>query len=211
LVVDTVTFLSPPVLDWGFEVATEYTISFTGTLTVHVHLKPTGYKPSHVPRMGVDLRLPAAFNAVKWHGLGPGESYPDKRSAQRISVFSVDSVSDLQTPYEVPQENGNRMETRWVKISDKAGTALKIQAGHKRGRSEHCSKVFSWGATKHSIEVVEHVKHPCDLVEEEATFVRLNAQVAGVGTAACGPGVREDLLVKTAETKFSFVLQSLVN
>lgn len=211
LLVDTVTFLSPPVLDWGFEVTTKYTISVTGTLTVDVHLKPTGYKPSHVPRIGVDLRLPAAFSAVKWHGLGPGESYPDKRSAQLIGVFSVDSVSDLQTPYEVPQENGNRMETRWVKISDEAGTALKISAGDGSGWSGNCSKDFSWGATKHRIEVVESAKHPCDLVEEEATFVRLNAQVAGVGTAACGPGVREDLLVKTAEAKFSFVLHGLVD
>ncbi|MCV5153381.1 beta-galactosidase small subunit, partial [Escherichia coli] len=49
--------------------------------------------------------------------------------------------------------------------------------------------------------------HPCDLVEEDATLLRLDAKVAGVGTAACGPGVREDLLVKVEEMKFSFVLE----
>ena len=48
---------------------------------------------------------------VKWQGLGPSKAYPDKRSASRIGVWSIDPVAELQTPYEGPQENGNRIAT----------------------------------------------------------------------------------------------------
>lgn len=211
VVIDTVTYLSPPVLAWGYETTTKYTIKANGTLTIAVYLKPTGYKPDHVPRIGLDLRLPQHFNAVKWHGLGPGESYPDKQAAQRVGVFAAESVADLQTPYEVPQENGNRMGTRWVTVGDAHGSAIRATAGDAAEWSDNCERNFSWVATRHSIKSVESAKHPCDLVEEEATFLRLDASVAGVGTAACGPGVREDLLVQVAEAKFTFVLESLVH
>jgi beta-galactosidase len=47
------------------------------------------------------------------------------------------------------------------------------------------------------------------LVDGAATVLRLDAKVAGVGTGACGPAVREDLLVKTEEMKFGFVLEAI--
>ncbi|KAK0632692.1 beta-galactosidase [Immersiella caudata] len=210
VVIKTATFLSPPVLSWGFEVNTQYTISSHGTLDVVVHMKPTGFKPDHVPRIGLSLRLlQRHFDGVQWHGLGPGESYPDKRSAQHIGVFAK-TIADLQTPYEVPQENGNRMETRWLRVGSAQGTpTIRVSAGNEVDWSDNCEKNFSWAATKHSVKVLEDAKHPCDLVEEDAILLRLDAAVAGVGTAACGPGVREDLLVKVAETKFAFTLEAL--
>ncbi|KAK5658960.1 hypothetical protein OQA88_1778 [Cercophora sp. LCS_1] len=207
--ITAITYLSPPVLAWGFEATTKYVISSSGTLNISVSLKPSGFKPDHVPRIGLDLRLPRQYEAVKWLGLGPGESYPDKRSAQRVGVWEVNSVSDLQTPYEVPQENANRMGTRWVTLSEPNGHAIRAVAGGSSEWSSNAERDFSWVATRHSTDVVQKAKHPCDLVEEDATLLRLDAKVAGVGTAACGPGVREDLLVKVEDIKFSFVLEVL--
>ena len=209
VVITAVTYISPPVLAWGFEATTKYTISSSGTLTIAVELKPTGYIPVHVPRVGLDLRLSRRLGSVKWHGLGPGESYPDKRLAQRMGIWTADSVAELQTPYEVPQENGNRMATRWVQVAEPHGAGVRALAGDKEGWSGNGDREFSWLATRHSTETVQTAKHPCDLVEEEATLLRLDAKVAGVGTAACGPGVREDLLVKVEDMKFSFVLEAV--
>jgi len=207
--VRVVTFLSPPVLAWGFETTTTYTISHPGKLAVDVHLIPTGSIPTHLPRVGLNLRLPRRFECVKWQGLGPGEAYPDKRSAQRMGVWSVDSIAELQTPYEVPQENGNRMATRWVKVLEPQGTGIRAVAGESEYWSDNCEREFSWAASRHSTRVLQDAKHPCDLVEQNATLLRLDARVAGVGTAACGPGVRKDLLVKVEEMRFSFVLEAV--
>lgn len=197
----TKTFLSPPILDWGWNVTTDYTISTTGALAVDVSLTPSGSKPAHVPRVGLDCRLPRRLDAVRWLGLGPGESYPDKAAAQRVGVWEVESVAELHTPYEVPQEGGNRMGTRWVAVTEAHGAGLRATAtGGADGG-------FSFRASRYADQTVQGAKHPCDLVEEDATLLRLDAKVAGVGTAACGPGVREDLLVKVEPIKFGFLLE----
>lgn len=195
---------SPPGLAWTFKTMTSYIICHRGTLKVHVSLVPEGPKggiPTHVPRVGLNLRLPRNLECVKWQGLGPGEACPDKRSAQRWGVWSVDCISELQTPYEVPQENGNRMGMRWVKVFEPQGSGLRATAGG--------GKEFSWAASRHGAKALEEARHPCDLVEEDATLLRLDARVAGVGTGACGPGVKEDALVKVEPMEFSFVLEAL--
>ncbi|KAK3393314.1 glycoside hydrolase family 2 protein [Podospora didyma] len=212
--ITTIIFHTPPILSWGFLATTKYTISATGTLIVAVSLKPSGLAPKHVPRAGLNLRLPRRLDAVKWHGLGPGESYPDKQAAQHIGVWAVDSVAELQTPYEVPQENANRMATRWVSLSDARGSqsgGLRAIAGDAADWSANSERLFSFLATRHSAATLEAASHPCDLVEgaEDATILRLDAKVAGVGTDACGPGVREDLLVAVEDMSFSFVLEAV--
>jgi beta-galactosidase len=202
------TFITPPILGWGYETTTTYTISSTGTLSVAVHATPTGPAPKHVPRAGLNLRLPKSLSAVKWHGLGPGESYPDKQSAQRVGVWSVNDVSDLHTPYEVPQEGGNRMGVRWASVSEGQGSGIRAVAGPEEEWSSPEGRMFSFHATRYADSTVQKAAHPCDLFEEDATLVRLDATVAGVGTATCGPGVREDLLVATKEMKWSFILEA---
>ncbi len=171
-------------------------------------LKPTGSKPSHVPRIGLNLRLPRDLDHVRWHGLGPGESYPDKAAAQHTGVWAVDSVSELQTKYDVPQENGNRMRTRWVQLSEPHGRGIRIVAGDKADWSDEKDRRFSFAASNHSAAAIQRAAHPCDLVEEDAPLLRLDAKVAGVGTGACGPRVGEDLMVPTEELKFAFLLEA---
>ncbi len=205
------TFLSPPVLDWGWICKSEYCILNTGTLDVRVKLSPSGSAPSHVPRAGLGLRLAKSLDRVSWYGLGPGESYPDKRSAQRTGIWEAVSVADLQTPYEVPQEGGNRMGTGWVTLTNAHGRGVRarISAANQGEEWATLHDGFSWAASRHSAHTVEMARHPCDLEEEEATLLRLDAKVSGVGTAACGPGVKEDFLVKVEDIGFAFVLERM--
>jgi len=208
VVIEATTFISPPVLDWGWTCTITYRIHDSGELDMDVKLSPSGSIPKHVPRIGLDLRVSKALDRVRWYGLGPGESYPDKKSAQRAGIWEVDSVAELQTPYDVPQENGNRMETGWAALSDGHGRGLRASIG-AGSSNDGMRDGFSWVASRHSTRAIESAKHPCDLVEDDAVLLRLDAKVAGVGTAACGPGVREDLLVKVEKTEFSFKLARL--
>jgi beta-galactosidase len=202
--ITTKTFISPPVLDWGWTVITTYEISPSPSLTVKSRLVPSGSMPKHIPRVGLDLRLPRRLDAVRWLGLGPGESYPDKCSSQRVGIWEVDSVDELHTPYDVPQEGGNRMKTRWVSITDVQGGGLRAKPW-----DPELNQDFSFRAARYADQTVQDAKHPCDLVEEDGTLLRLDYKVAGVGTAACGPGVREDLLVKTEEMSFGFIIEPI--
>lgn len=205
VIVKAHTYITPPVLAWGWECEIDYVVSRFGTLRINVtRLSPTGSIPDHIPRIGLNLCLNKSLNQAKWFGLGPGESYPDKKSSQRIGIWSVESVADLQTPYDVPQENGNRMDTRWVKLS-----SSQVHPWGIRARRIGEPATFSFVATHHSAKTIQAAKHPPDLVEEDATLLRLDVEVAGVGTGACGPGVREDLMVRCKEMSFGFELESL--
>ena len=199
--IKTHTFLAPPILAWGFNVYTTYTISPSGSLSVQLKICPTGAYPSILPRMGLNIRLAKRLDTATWLGLGPGESYPDKKSSQALGIYTL-PIEDLQTPYEVPQENGNRVQTRWVELRDTIGSGISA----KSTKSEN---LLSWAAGRYSAEELMKAKHPCDLVEQDATLWRVDHEVAGVRTAACGPGVREEYRVLCREVEFGFLFETV--
>ena len=198
--ITTQAWLAPPVLGWGYDVRTDYTVTCSGALFIKVDMTPKGSTPTDIPRLGLNLRLPKHLSQASWFGRGPGESYPDKFTSQRIGVWSS-PVDGLETPYDVPQENGNRMDTRWVRLEQPNGSGLRV--------SRRDENVFNWTGTRLSAETIENAKHPCDLVREEATLLNLSPLVAGVGSATCGPGVREDLKVKVEPITFEFLLEMI--
>jgi beta-galactosidase len=200
VVVTVQTYMAPPVLGWGYHIRAEYRISTNGHLSIKMDMDPTGAVPNDIPRLGINIRLPKRLDQASWFGLGPGEAYPDKKLAQRIGIWTS-TVDNLETPYDVPQENGNRMETRWVRLEGQNGGGVKV--------SRRDVNTFSWTGGRLTPESIERASHPCDLVREEATLLNLSPLVAGVGSAACGPGVKEDYLVKVKPTTFEFLLETV--
>ncbi|CAD6455044.1 90d5a91b-9ef9-4b4a-8fff-07c687bafbf5 [Sclerotinia trifoliorum] len=199
--ITAVTFISPPILNWGFEATTTYRISSTGSLQVKVDLKPTGSMPNHLPRVGLDIKLHDNFDNARWFGIGPGESYVDTCSSQKLGIYSAD-VDQLHTPYDVPQENGNRIRTRWVKMTNSSGVGI-------RASSSGSPKAFQWAVTRYSPTTLQKARHPRDLVKDTEVLLRLDASAAGVGSAACGPGVEEKFQVKCEEIGFEFVFERI--
>lgn len=110
----TKTNLSLTALGWSWLATTVYQILQDGsTMACFVYLdKPDGTAPQHIPRLGLDLLLSKELQHVKWFGLGPGESYPDKQASQRVGIWEVGDIAQLHTLYNVPQENSNRMHIR---------------------------------------------------------------------------------------------------
>ncbi|KAI0474913.1 beta-galactosidase [Xylariaceae sp. FL0804] len=245
VVVTTRSYLAPPIASWGYHATTTYRLSTSGgALNIRVKLVPNASSssgtttpaaaaaaaaagtpiitpPDHIPRVGLQLRLPATLDRVSWLGRGPGESYPDKASSQRVGVWPEPggdgngdravgvAVADLQTPYDVPQENGNRSDSRWVRVvAATGGSGHGIRAQKKKQTSGGVDEgeTFDWTATRHAPATLERARHPRDLVDEDATLLFLDHRVAGVGSEACGPGVREDLRVRVEEDEFEFVL-----
>ncbi|KAF7198394.1 Beta-galactosidase [Pseudocercospora fuligena] len=199
--VQCTTFLSPPVLDWGWISRTTYRMTASETLTIDVKLEPSGKVPETVPRIGLDLRLNKTLIKADYVGLGPGESYPDKQAAQKVGAYKS-KITDLSTEYDVPQESGNRMGASKVVFSDDDG--LGLMATRLDGDAK-----FSWAAGYHSPQTLDKAKHPCDLVEEDVLLLRLDVATAGVGSGACGPGIAEEHQVKCRETAFTFQMQKI--
>ncbi|KAL4945750.1 hypothetical protein BDV06DRAFT_229948 [Aspergillus oleicola] len=213
VVIETETFLSPAILAWGFETRTKYTISGDGALIVKTQIKPTGAKPVDVPRIGFDLLLNDHLDNATWFGLGPGESYADKKRSQKISIYSA-TTSELHTPYEVPQEGGNRMETRWLRLCDARDWGLRVKREADLSFDDESENVdydkeilFQWVATRYSPEAVEEAKHTNELVPEKQVRVRLDVESSGVGTGACGPRTLDKYRVPCEGRTFGFKIE----
>lgn len=207
--IHTQSFISPPILHWGFDTSTRYTVTPAGKLRIALHFRPRGSYPKHLPRAGLDLRLSRRFVSAAYVGLGPGESYPDKRAAAKVGRYEA-TIEELMTPYDVPQEGGNRMDARFVRLVDGArGLALEARAACDHARDDKSSMLdevptFSWAVSRYSAAMLEEAHHPCDLVEDDALTLRLDYRMAGVGTAACGPDTEDRYRVKCEEMKFVF-------
>jgi beta-galactosidase len=211
----TTTFLSPPILAWGYEATTTYRITGEGALSIRTKLTPTGSKPKDVPRVGFDVLLNDRLDNAAWFGLGPGEAYADKKRSQKIGVYRA-TTAELHTPYEVPQEGGNRMETRWLRVGDRRGWGVRVTRDTPSSKSNAGAdsssqeRLFDWVATRYSAEAVEKAKHANELVPEKLVRVRLDVQTCGVGTGACGPTTLDKYRVPCEETEFGFRLEAVL-
>lgn len=116
------------------------------------------------------------------------------------------SIENLHTPYDVPQENGNHCDTRWVDL-------LTQQAVGLRATMDRGERTFHFGASRYSGGELEQAGHQgeLELVEGRGVYWRIDAEVAGVGTAACGPGVKEEdqVVCKGQEWEFQVEFQGL--
>jgi beta-galactosidase len=75
-----------------------------------------------MPRFGMELVVSPGFDAIEWYGRGPLETYSD-RQFERIGVYRS-TVGAEWVEYSRPQENGNKTDVRWVKLSNGKGLGL---------------------------------------------------------------------------------------
>ncbi|MFK0154693.1 glycoside hydrolase family 2 TIM barrel-domain containing protein [Streptomyces sp. NPDC090493] len=147
-------------------------------LRLRVTIEPDGDWPCPWPRIGLSMALPGALSHVEWYGRGPGEAYPDSRRAARIGRYAA-IVDDLQTPYVMPQENGNRTEARYLTLTDTHGEGLSVT-----GVPHIDFSARRW--TDHDLDTARHLS---DLTPTPQIHLNLNHAHQGLGSAACGPGV----------------------
>lgn len=178
IVVKTALRLAPPVFSWGFDCVLTYHIFGSGDVILKVSGTPQGNNlPELLPRIGLKLALPEKMAQVTWYGRGPGESYPDSKTANPFGVYTK-SVSDLHTDYVYPQENGNRTDTRWVAVTALDGIGL-LAAGMPQ---------LDFSASWYTDADLEAALHTCDLKRRDFVTFNLDYRHGGLGTNSCGPG-----------------------
>ncbi len=166
-------------------------------LALDVLVEPEGDWTVPLPRLGVRLGLPVAFDRVRWFGAGPGEAYPDTGAAAMLGVWSAD-VAGLQTPYVRPQENGARADVRWLELTDGQRCFKVAEAG------------FSFTARPWSTADLDAAQHRPDLVAGDTLWLHLDARQQGVGSESCGPGVLPGHQLKVGDQRHRFFFQFTV-
>jgi len=154
-----------------------YTIYANGVIDVNASITNNGAIGT-LPRVGLQLQLPAGLENVEWYGRGPQENYIDRNKSSFIGRY-INTVSGLTEHYIRPQSNGNHEDIRWVKITDDANRGLKITSkGNLNFIAQHYTDAQQWTAT-HDFDLVA-LKRP-------ETYLSLDYLQQGLGNASCGP------------------------
>jgi len=180
----------------GFDVVSTYKIQPSGLISLHVKVGPVGELPAQLPRIGLEMVMPAGFEDFQWYGRGPGESYVDRKTGSPIGIYSG-SVDDQFVNYPVPQENGNKTDVRWAKLTDNKGFGLKVSG----------NQPIQTTVRHYTTGNLENAQHTYDLVKQFETFWNIDFVNAPLGNGSCGPGPLEKYTIKPEPVSFTIYFE----
>ena len=164
-------------------ITAKYTYDFDAAGRIALHatgdFEGEGW-PEFVPKIGLQMHLPASIDRFAWYGRGPGESYHDSKTAPWIGLHEAD-VDAMYTPYAYPQEFGNRTDCRWVAATDDRGIGLRA-----RGQP-----IIDFSARRFADAAIDAATHPVDLKPEPFVVFNLDHAHSGLGSGSCGPALDE--------------------
>lgn len=154
-----------------------YTIYGSGDVVLELTLELEDGLPP-LPRVGVTLFVPDGYEELTWFGLGPHETYPDRKLGARIGVYHS-TVRDQYVDYVMPQEHGNKTDVRWAALTDAHGTGLLVVGmPHLQVSAHH-----------YTAQDLAQARHPHELFWREDITLNLDLAQSGLGSESCGPGV----------------------
>ena len=156
-----------------------------------------------MPEFGVIFKFNADYDHVEWYGLGPAETYVDRKKGAKLGIYE-NMVKDNMARYMVPQECGAKEEVRWAKVTDRKGRGMLFEMDENNG-----PMMFS--ALPYTPHEMENAMHPYELPEVHYTVVRVAKEQMGVGgDDSWGARTHEEYLLKTdKKMEFSFVFKGL--
>ena len=151
------------------DVKVNYTVINDHSILVEMDYQPTAQDRPVMPKFGMRMRIPADYTQIRYYGRGPWENYPDRKRSAFLGTYEM-PLSEYETEYIHPQDNGNRCDIRWFEISDNA-KKLRIE-----GLQPLCIRAWDYGE-----EDLEGAHHPNDI--QRGRFVNLNIDqnIHGVG------------------------------
>ena len=152
-------------------VTVNYTVIDDRHILVEMDYQHTGTDKPVIPKFGMRMRLPADYTQVEYYGRGPWENYPDRKRSARLGLYKM-PLSEYETEYVKPQDNGCRTDVRWLSLSDGKHT-LRID-----GCQPLCIRAWDYGE-----EDLETAKHPHEINRGRFVNLNIDENIHGVGGA----------------------------
>ena len=183
-----------------------YTLTADGAIVVRQQMKADSTaKVSPMFRYGMQLQMPAEYDAIKYYGRGPVENYCDRNSSEFIGLYN-NKVADEYYPYIRPQESGNHTDVRWFRVTDASGKGLEFASNAPMEVSalnylvedldDGPVKEKTWG------------HHSGDLVPRKLTQVHIQQRQMGLGCVnSWGAWPLNDYLMPYKDYDFTYVIR----
>ena len=141
-----------------------------GDVEIATAMHPTHRSLPELPRFGMQMTVPGAFETIVWYGRGPHENYQDRNTGAAVGVYHS-TVTEQFFDYSEPQENGNRTDVRWVSLRRDDGVGLQAVG----------ARPLSVTALRHTTEDLETAKHSYELPRRDYVTLNLDLAQSGVG------------------------------
>ncbi|MBN2651594.1 MAG: DUF4981 domain-containing protein, partial [Spirochaetales bacterium] len=181
----------------GFVLDTTWTIYADGTILSQNIYKQIGLLP-FLPRLGFTAEVNKDLQKVKYFGLGPVDTYIDRKSGAYVGLFET-VVSEMFVPYSKPQESGNRSEVRFAELSDSTGRGIRIEA----------DTLMNFKAQNYTVEEIYQAKHPIDLKKAGSVVLNIDIAQRGLGNASCGPQTLAKYEIHKNRGEFNYCIKPL--
>ena len=146
-----------------------YTIYGSGDVIVEGSYQPGSRALAMMPRFGMELVLASGLEKMTWYGRGPAPTYAD-RDYERIGTYNS-TVDKEWVEYSHPQENSNKVDVRWVALTNEQGVGL-LAVG---------APVLSVSAYHYPKKEIEDADYAFKLTRHAETYLNLDFKQMGAG------------------------------
>jgi len=146
-----------------------YRIYGDGSVVVDMDSQANAERLPEIPRFGMRMALPQGFETIRWFGRGPQETYQDRCDA-RVDLYQS-TVDEQYFDYSEPTESGNKVDVRWVALTNEKGTGL-LAVG---------MPLLSVCALHYTAEDLDGPAHNYELSRRDEVYLNLDWRQMGVG------------------------------
>lgn len=176
----------------------EYQVFGSGDIVVNNRFVPSKTNLPPMARIGMQMTLPAGFEKVHWFGPGPQETYCDRKDAP-VGLYSGSVDDQFFTDYSEPGETGNKVDVRWLAISN--GKVGLLCVG---------MPLLSANALHYGTEDLNAAKHPYELTRRDYVTLNLDLKQQGLGgDNSWGAWPHDEFLIPCHEYEYSFRLKPI--
>jgi len=194
------------------QVILAYSILGNGEIWIDYSFNPQRKDLPKIPRIGMQMQIPADFQFMKWYGRGVHETYWDRKTSGEIAQWKG-IVWNQMHRYSRPQETGNKTDVRWMSLSDKNGfgwlvetTSVPLSMSAWQLDMEDLDFVAGKkGTTSASGLVPITSKHGADLFPRNFITWNIDFKQMGLGgDTSWGRLVHEEYTLPVTEYQYSF-------
>ena len=174
---------------------TTYTVQGDGAILVAA-VSAQNMRLPKIPRMGMQMTLPPGFDRIAW--LGQGRKKPTAIGAMRAWDCYRGTVREqFFRDYSEPGESGNKVDVRWVALTNEQGTGL-LAVG---------LPLLSVNAIHHTTDDLQSAEHPFELPHRDITVLNLDLRQQGVGgDDSWGAWPHDEFMIPVKEYAYQFRL-----
>jgi len=183
-----------------------YVIQYDGSIKVTADMfNSKDIALPELPRFGMRMAVPGAFEDLQYYGRGPWENYSDRKRASFMGIYKDKVANQFTWTYIRPQECGYKTDTHWLTLTDSRGKGLKIGSDN----------MFCFSALNVSDEALDPgltkaQRHTNDIHPEDKVYLHVDYRQRGVGgDNSWGALPHDPYRLTTGSYSYSYIISLL--